>query len=171
MRAFLPFALILTAACGSDDSGDAIDAPGSSVDAASDGSLPADADGSMSDAPAQQLALTSSAMTEGGTIADVYSCQGTNISPPLSWTGGPAAEGYAIVFTDLSNGLIHSAIWDIPATTMSLAENIPKVEEPPEPAGSKQPLAYDNQTRGYLGPCPSSMHTDTGGVKLIRSAA
>ena len=26
-------------------------------------------------------------------------------------------------------------------------------------AGAKQPLAYDNQTRGYLGPCPGSQHT------------
>ena len=26
------------------------------------------------------------------------------------------------------------------------------------PAGAKQPLGYDGQTRGYLGPCPGSMH-------------
>ncbi len=37
-----------------------------------------------------------------------------------------------------------------------------KIAEPTTPAtlvGSKQPFAYDNSTRGYLGPCPGSMHT------------
>jgi Raf kinase inhibitor-like YbhB/YbcL family protein len=160
MRASFLLAFVLVAACGSDDA-DVIDAPDDPVDAAisDSGAFDAAVDGAPLDTQAQQLALSSSAITNGGTIADAYSCQGANISPPLAWTGGPAAQGYAIVFTDMTNGLIHSAIWDIPAATTSLAENIPKVAQPAVPAGSKQPLAYDNQTRGYLGPCPGSMHT------------
>ncbi len=163
MRSTILAALLLStaAACGSDDDGaGAIDAPettdatagadGGDADAAIDGAT---------DAPSAALALTSTAITEGGVIADMYSCQGTNVSPPLAWTGGPSPAGYAIVFTDMSNGLIHSAIWDIPAATTSLPENVMKVYMPAVPAGAKQPLAYNNQTRGYLGPCPSTMHT------------
>lgn len=163
MRYALPASLLLvaTAACGADDAPTDIDAAVGADAAASDGQPAVDATGAdaAADAPAGVLALTSTAIVEGGTIADLYSCQGANVSPPLAWSGGPAAQGYAVVLTDLNNMLIHSAIWDIPASVSSLAENIAKVAEPAVPAGAKQPLAYDNQTRGYLGPCPGSTHT------------
>ncbi len=110
------------------------------------------------DAPSGAFALTSTAWTEGAAIPVKHSCRGTNVSPPLAWTAA-AGQGYALVITDKTNGLVHSAIWDIPKTTQVLAENIAKVAEPPVPAGAKQPLAYDNQTRGYLGPCPPNQHT------------
>jgi len=130
MRSAFIAALLVSgaAACGGDDGGSgAIDAP-SGTDAASGdgGDTDAATDGGTLDAPAA-FALTSTAITEGGVIADMYSCQGTNVSPPLAWTGGPTAPGYAIVLTDTNNNLVHSAIWD--------------------------------STRGYLGPCPGSMHT------------
>jgi len=83
------------------------------------------------------------------------------VSPPLAWTGGPTAPGYALIFTDITNTqnpFLHSIIWDIPGDATSLPENIQKVYMPPVPAGSKQPIGYDGQTRGYLGPCPGSMH-------------
>jgi Raf kinase inhibitor-like YbhB/YbcL family protein len=135
------------------------DAPTGGPDAVSvDGTLPSDAP--SPDAPPTALALTSTAITEGGTIPTMYSCRGTNVSPPLAWSGGPAAQGYAVVLTDLTGTpFIHSVIWDIPGSVTSLPENVAKVAEPPVPAGSKQARAYDNQTRGYLGPCPGSMHT------------
>lgn len=163
MRSSFLAGLLLSsvAACGGDDDGGgAIDAPGTTDAAAGDdgGGTDAAIDGST-DGPSAALALTSTAITEGGVIPDMYSCQGTNVSPPLAWTGGPAAAGYAIVFTDMSNGLVHSAIWDIPAATTSLPEDVMKVYMPAVPAGARQPTAYDNQTRGYLGPCPGSMHT------------
>jgi hypothetical protein len=149
------------AACGDDDDGDdddsasadaaaTIDAPASSPDAAG----PPDA--------APTFALTSTAFAEGGVIPDMNSCQGANVSPALAWAGGPAAQSYALVFTDVTDmdaPFIHSAIWDIPGSVMELPENVEKVAEPSVPAGSKQPLAYNGTTRGYLGPCPGSMHT------------
>ncbi|KAB2906862.1 MAG: YbhB/YbcL family Raf kinase inhibitor-like protein [Kofleriaceae bacterium] len=162
MRSSFLVGLLLSgvAACGGDDDGaGAVDAPATTDAASSDGGdTDAAIDGST-DGPSAVLALTSTAITEGGVIPDMYSCQGTNVSPPLAWTGGPAAAGYAVVLTDTSNMLVHSIIWDIPAATTSLPENVMKVYMPPVPAGARQPLAYDNQTRGYLGPCPSSMHT------------
>ena len=153
----VPVVFASLAACGADDAPGGVDAPSSPVDAAADAQPTPDAP--SIDAPPAALTLTSTVITEGGVIPDMYSCQGTNVSPPLSWSGGPSAAGYAVVLTDRSNNLVHSIIWDIPGTVTSLPENVSKVAEPPTPAGSKQPPAYDNQTRGYLGPCPGSMHT------------
>ena len=147
--------LAAMAACGGDD-GSGIDGGSAAIDA---GAGAIDGPGQGPDGATGMLALTSTALTEGGIIAAVYSCQGANISPPLAWTGGPSAPGYAVVLTDLSNGLIHSIIWDIGGDVRELPENVAKMAEPPVPAGSKQPLAYDNSTRGYLGPCPGSTHT------------
>ena len=163
MRLRPALAFVLAAACGGDDTAAPIDAP-VDVDADHDAALAIDAPTAIAaptaiDAPAAALALTSTAITAGGTIPVMYSCRGANVSPPLAWTGGPSAPGYAVVLTDRSNNLVHSIIWDIPGTRTDLPEGVDKVAEPPDVPGAKQPLAYDNQTRGYLGPCPGSMHT------------
>jgi len=39
---------------------------------------------------AQGLELKSSAFVSGSMIPSLYTCQGKNISPPLSWSGAPA---------------------------------------------------------------------------------
>jgi hypothetical protein len=53
----------------------------------------------------------------------------------------------------------HWALWDIPATTTSLAANIDHVAMPPLPAGAKQGTQnLDGFTGiGYLGPCPQAV--------------
>ena len=163
MRLRPALALVVVAACGGDDTAAPIDAP-ADVDADHDAALvidaPPDVDAPTAiDGPAAALVLTSTAITEGGTIPVRHSCRGANVSPPLAWTGGPSAPGYAVVLTDRSNNLVHSIIWDIPGARADLPEDVDKVAEPPDVPGAKQPRAYDNQTRGYLGPCPSSTHT------------
>lgn len=163
MRTASLLALAVLAACGSDPA-DPVDAAGTPDDAAAPdapGIVDAPAiDAPAIDAPPGPFTLTSTVITEGGVIPDAYSCQGANISPPLAWTGGPVAPGYALVFTDITNnpGFLHSIIWDIPGDAVALPENVAKVFMPPVPAGARQPLGYDNATRGYLGPCPGSMH-------------
>jgi len=155
--------LAVLASCGDDADDDSPDGsvPDAEVaitDAAGDAVSDAvDNDASASDAGA--LTLTSTVLTEGGVIPDVYSCHGDNISPPLAWSGGAAAPAYAVVFEDLSNPLIHSIIYDIPGDVDSLPEGVENVAEPSVPAGAKQTLGYDESTRGYLGPCPGSTHT------------
>ncbi len=69
--------------------------------------------------------------------------------------------GWAVVLTDLSidGGFVHSVIWDIPGDVAALPEGVEKVAEPAEPAGAKQTLAFDEETRGYRGPCPPEEHT------------
>ncbi len=163
MRLRPALALVLIAACGGDDTAAPIDAP-ADVDADHDAAMVVDAPLGIDaptaiDAPPAALALTSTAITEGGVIPVRHSCRGANVSPPLAWTGGPSAPGYALVLTDRSNPLVHSIIWDIPGARTDLPEGVDKVAEPPAVPGAKQPLAYDNQTRGYLGPCPGSTHT------------
>lgn len=156
MRAHLTLLAALAVACGGDDTatidaGDAGDVDGPvAIDAAVDGAP---------DAAAGAFTLTSPTVTEGGVIPVAHSCRGANTSPALAWTGGPAAASYAVVLTDRSNGLIHSIIWDVPASRVDLPADVDKVAEPPDVPGAKQPLAYDTRTRGYLGPCPGSTHT------------
>ncbi len=104
------------------------------------------------------MELTSTAYDDGGMIPVMYSCDGANVSPPLAWTPGPAGTlSYAIVFRDLTNGLGHAAIWDIPAATTSLPEDVEREYSPSDVPGAEQCDAYDNQP-GYAGPCPGSPH-------------
>lgn len=108
-----------------------------------------------------EFVLSSTAFAPGAPIPATHTCDGSNVSPALTWTAGPpGTESYAIVFTDLDNSLIHWAIWDIPSTTLSLIQGIPNDALPNPPGGgTKQVESYDNATFGYLGPCPPSIHT------------
>jgi Raf kinase inhibitor-like YbhB/YbcL family protein len=144
---------LLVAACGGSD-GDA-DAPPGSIDAPP-GSI--DAPPGTPDAPPGTFVLTSPAFAEGGTIPDENACAGANISPELAWTGAPAAQSFAVVFTDLSIDFLHSVIYDIPSSATGLPEDVDNQYEPADVPGAHQTLAWDG-VRGYSGPCPGSTHT------------
>ncbi len=140
--------VLLLGACGDDGGSSSVDATvedGSSDDAASD-------------APLVQMTLTSTAYAEGAAIPLAHVCTtraGMNQSPPLAWTNVPAGTmSFAIVFTDLNNGLVHSAIYDIPGTLTSIPGNVDKVYAPQSVPGAHHPQAWTN-TRGYEGPCPN----------------
>lgn len=137
-----------------------------SVDAPSTADVP-----STEDAPVA-FALTSTAYEEGGAIPQDQSCNAANESPPLAWTGAPAGTmSFALTLVDESNGLTHSAFYDIPADTTSLPGALPNVPEPTTPAGMKQVRGYDGSTYGYLGPCPGSAHTYTWTLYALDVAA
>jgi Raf kinase inhibitor-like YbhB/YbcL family protein len=114
------------------------------------------------DAAHADFVLSSPAVIPGQLVDDRYTCAGANVSPPLAWTPGPAAtKSYAVVFTDLDNGpggFLHSAIWDVAATTTALPEHVENAAHPAVPAGAQQARGYDGQTYGYLGPCPGTVH-------------
>ena len=107
------------------------------------------------------LTLTSTAFTEGMTIPAAQTCTGnSHMSPPLTWTAGPAATmSYAITLTDMTNGFVHWVIWDMPATTTSLPGNLPKTSRTlTTPVMGQQVNRFTGD--GYFGPCPSgSLHT------------
>jgi Raf kinase inhibitor-like YbhB/YbcL family protein len=100
------------------------------------------------------------AVAEGSMFTKQYTCGGMNVSPDLEWTDAPAGtQGFAVILTDMSNALIHWAIWDIGSSASGLPEDVEKKANPGNVAQAKQVLSYDGQTYGYLGPCPPSLHT------------
>jgi Raf kinase inhibitor-like YbhB/YbcL family protein len=151
----ISFVAVVLAACG-DDGGSTppIDsAPGSDAQ---------DIDGgSALDAPVTSISLTSTAYANSGAIPLAQACTGhggANQSPPLAWTNIPVGTmSFAIVFTDKSNGLVHSAIYDIPGTLTEIPGNVDKVYAPTAVPGAHQPTAW-NGPRGYAGPCPDAPH-------------
>ncbi|MGA4838057.1 YbhB/YbcL family Raf kinase inhibitor-like protein [Streptomyces sp. G45] len=117
------------------------------------------------------FALSSSAFADGGVIPKVHECTSgggndpakRNESPPLTWSGAPAAaKSYAIVMRDLDNAnLIHWVIYDIPVSTTSLPQNVEHKYQPSVPAGSRQVYYRGSASLyGYQGPCsPSTVNT------------
>jgi Raf kinase inhibitor-like YbhB/YbcL family protein len=124
------------------------------------GAEPPDAAGGKSDGAAGPFALSSTAFTAGGLIVKKYRCQGENVSPPLSWTPGPAAtRSYAVTLR--SAGSPHWALWDVPADVTSLPEKIERLPMPPAPAGTLQckPNVDGSTWYGYSGACPMGGNT------------
>jgi phosphatidylethanolamine-binding protein (PEBP) family uncharacterized protein len=101
------------------------------------------------------ITLTSTALAPGATFMAQHTCYGTDVSPPLAWTAGPAGTmSYAIVFTDRTINFHHWILLDIPATTRSLSMAIPMgrmLTMPPELIGARQ-QSWRNSDR-YAGPC------------------
>jgi Raf kinase inhibitor-like YbhB/YbcL family protein len=106
------------------------------------------------------FALTSTAFKEGEDVPVIYRCTDQNVSPPLSWTPGPAAtQSYAVMMVHFAADMsIHWALWDIPASVTMLPMGVERVANPTVPAGSKQAKPnIDGATwAGYTGPCPGS---------------
>jgi Raf kinase inhibitor-like YbhB/YbcL family protein len=116
------------------------------------------AGGSTGCADGAALELTSPVVAEMGLLPAEYKCMGfaggQNISPPLAWTSGPVETmSYAIMFRDITGAtFLHSAIWDIPACSFALEEDVDKSANPSDVPGAKQCRAYNAQF-GYAGPC------------------
>ena len=147
MRQLLPCVVLFAIGCGG-DSPAGVDAP------SNDG--PGQNDGPTADTPTGTFALTSTALSEGGTFPTDNTCDGTNVSPQLDWTDAPAGTmSFAVVLTDksLSPPLIHSEIYDIPSTMNGLPADVDKVFAPPDVPGAHQTRTFGNGF-GYSGPCP-----------------
>jgi Raf kinase inhibitor-like YbhB/YbcL family protein len=105
------------------------------------------------------FALSSSAIAPGGTFPTDNTCGGLDQSPPLAWTAGPAGtQSYGIILYDISVNIYHWAVWDLPATTLSLPAAIPVGATLATPAGAQQ---QGLGQAGYRGPCPpfNAVHT------------
>jgi Raf kinase inhibitor-like YbhB/YbcL family protein len=106
------------------------------------------------DTPPTEMAITSTAFAEGGAIPAVHTCDGDGTSPPIAWTDPPAGtQSFAIVFRD-TIGLIHSVIYDIPASLTALPADVEKVYAPADVPGAHQSLTLGGVAFGYIGPCP-----------------
>jgi Raf kinase inhibitor-like YbhB/YbcL family protein len=101
--------------------------------------------------------LASPAFQNGDTIPRQYTCDGTDVSPPLDWLAPPAgAVSFALIVEDPDapgGTFIHWVLYDLPGTTASLPEAVPKAAELPQLGGAKQGRTSFGRT-GYGGPCP-----------------
>jgi len=102
-----------------------------------------------------ELTVKSTAFNNGGVIPEIYTCDGKDISPPLSWSKGPAdTRTYVLISDDPDAPMgtwVHWVIYNIPKDVTSLNENVPKTERLQNGA-----LQGKNDFRrfGYGGPCP-----------------
>ena len=106
---------------------------------------------------AMKMEVQSTAFEEGGMIPKLYTCDGKDISPPLSWRGVPAeAKSIAVIMDDPDaprGTWVHWVLFNIPPDTKSLAENVPRT------ASLANGAKHGNNSwpkLGYGGPCPPS---------------
>jgi Raf kinase inhibitor-like YbhB/YbcL family protein len=107
--------------------------------------------------PSAAFNITSAAFEPQGSIPKKCTCDGQDISPPLSWTDPPqGTESFALICDDPdapTGTWVHWVLFNIPAGKRSIAENIPAQDRLPD--GS---LHGRNswRRRDYGGPCPPS---------------
>jgi Raf kinase inhibitor-like YbhB/YbcL family protein len=94
------------------------------------------------------LEITSGAFEEGATIPSRYTCEGENVSPPLSFVGAPeGTRSLALVVDDPDapvGTFTHWLAWGIDPRAGGLGEGQPAPREGRNGFG----------TTGYVGPCP-----------------
>lgn len=101
---------------------------------------------------ATDFAIQSTAFANNEKIPVVYTCDGKDISPPLSWTNPPAGtKSFALIVTDPdapSPPFFHWVVYNIPANSTELVENIKNF-----PQGTLIGNNSWNKSQ-YNGPCP-----------------
>jgi Raf kinase inhibitor-like YbhB/YbcL family protein len=125
------------------------------------GACDGDSDDSDGDAtetdgtPASTMTIRTPAFDDGEPVPERFTCDGDNLSPPLSWDGAPdGAETFALIVDDPdAQGIYaHWVVYGIPGDVDSLDEG----------AGIDA-VRLDNDARqgvnesgnlGYTGPCP-----------------
>jgi Raf kinase inhibitor-like YbhB/YbcL family protein len=105
------------------------------------------------------LVLTSPDFTQQGSIPQQYTCQGRDVSPPLSWSGAPeGTKSFVLILDDPDapdpaapkRTWVHWVLYNIPATVSSLPEAVTSAKLPP---GTREGINDWSRT-GYGGPCP-----------------
>lgn len=101
------------------------------------------------------LELTSEAFAEGERIPARHTCDGEDLSPPLSVRGVPdKAEALALIADDPDapgTTWVHWVLYGLPPDTGALPENVPSSEEV---LGGARQGENDFGDLGYGGPCP-----------------
>jgi Raf kinase inhibitor-like YbhB/YbcL family protein len=105
-------------------------------------------------APAQaapdEITLASTEFRDGAMIPKVYSCDGDDISPPLSWAGVPeGTRELALLMEDPDapgGTFVHWVLFKIPVDQEELADA-------QRPLGGREAKNSRGEA-GYAGPCP-----------------
>lgn len=105
------------------------------------------------------LTLQSPSFAECGPIPRTHTCEGTDTSPRLEWSGVPtAARTLALIVDDPDapdpkapkHTWVHWVLFNIPATAADLPE---AASRETLPQGTREGL-NDWKRKGYGGPCP-----------------
>ena len=103
------------------------------------------------------IEVRSSAFAEGETIPSRYTCDGLDVSPPLSWGSVPdGIQSLALIADDPDaprGTFVHWVIYNLPPNTRRLPENVPN--QPTLLSGAVQGVNGAGGV-GYMGPCPPS---------------
>lgn len=101
------------------------------------------------------MKITSAAFNEGEMIPRKYTCDGQDISPPLTWSEIPeGTKSLALISDDPDAPMgtwVHWVYYDIPADRTELPENV-SPDEKPAPGGTQGMTDFGRI--GYGGPCP-----------------
>jgi Raf kinase inhibitor-like YbhB/YbcL family protein len=110
-------------------------------------------------AESNPMKIESSAFSQNGEIPKLYTCDGADASPPLSWSELPAgAKSLALIVDDPDAPdpkapkmtWVHWLLYNLPAEAGGLPEGVRASDLP---AGVRQGL-NDWKRAGYGGPCP-----------------
>jgi Raf kinase inhibitor-like YbhB/YbcL family protein len=105
------------------------------------------------------LTLSSPAFTAGGEIPELFTCEGRDLSPALSWTGVPDEAKSLVLIVDDPDApdplapkttWVHWVLYNLPPTAHGLPQAVSARELP---AGTREGT-NDWKRSGYGGPCP-----------------
>jgi Raf kinase inhibitor-like YbhB/YbcL family protein len=100
------------------------------------------------------LMLASQAIPPNGEIPAQYTCDGADISPPLSWSDVPAGTGSLVLVVEdpdaPSGSFRHWAVFDIPPASRGLDAGY----SVNRPTAALHQARNDFGNTGYGGPCP-----------------
>jgi Raf kinase inhibitor-like YbhB/YbcL family protein len=103
------------------------------------------------------LTLRSAAFPGGAAIPARYTCDGSDHSPPLTWSGAPpTTRSFALVCDDPDapgKTWVHWVLYNLPADLTQLPEDVPRTDTLDDPEGALQGMT-DFRRVGYGGPCP-----------------
>lgn len=105
------------------------------------------------------LSLTSTAFSQGGEIPTRHTCEGEDISPPLSWNDvPPGTQSFALIVDDPDAPdpqaprmtYVHWVVYNLPRDVRELAADASGTAMP---GGAREGTNDWNRT-GWGGPCP-----------------
>ena len=104
---------------------------------------------------AMKLDIKSTAFGEGNSIPKQYTCDGSDISPQLSWSQPPEGTGSMVLICDDPDApmgtWVHWVLYGLSLDTLEISENIP---DDKEVLGGAKHGVNDFHKYGYGGPCP-----------------
>ena len=101
------------------------------------------------------MTVASPAFSDGEAIPREFTCDGTNVSPALTWSSVPAGtQSFALICDDPDapgGTWVHWVYYDIPATRTELPKGV-SADTHPDTGGIQG--TNDFRRPGYGGPCP-----------------